>query len=179
MSLVESLLDIARREVGVEEAGGNNLGPRIDEYRAATWLEPGPWPWCAAFTSWVLREALRTHAGRVFLNGHDAHQWRCRSAAAFEWIAWARHRGLQVIDPSNGNPAAGDFVVYEFSHIGIVELPMLVAGEPRVQQMITIEGNTALKGLRDSDAGDGVWRLRRAVSLARAYIRLPVQLPTR
>lgn len=179
MSLTDALLDIARREVGVEETGGNNLGPRIDDYRAATWLEPGPWPWCAAFTSWVLREALRTQAGRSFLNGHDAHQWRCRAAAAFEWISWARHRGLLVIDPSAGPAAPGDFVVYEFSHIGIVELPVEVAGEPRARQLITIEGNTALKGLRDSDAGDGVWRLRRSVSLVRAYIRLPTQLPAR
>jgi hypothetical protein len=47
---------------------------------------------------------------------------------------------------------AGDFVVFDFSHIGIV-----AADQKAVTDNIqTIEGNTNGKGERDGLAGDGV-----------------------
>src|SRR5262245_22831272 len=57
-ALGRKLVALAQREVGVHEVGGENCGPRIREYQAATDLPPGPWPWCAAFLCWVIREAI-------------------------------------------------------------------------------------------------------------------------
>ena len=53
-----SVLAVARAEVGVqEEPRGSNWGPRVAQYLAAVgWKKPAYW--CAAFVSWVGREAL-------------------------------------------------------------------------------------------------------------------------
>lgn len=57
--LPEKLVELATAEIGVEEVNGTNCGPRVDEYKAATWLSPKKgWPWCAAFLCWLVREAL-------------------------------------------------------------------------------------------------------------------------
>ena len=60
MDPIKRLLEIATHEVGTHEDGGNNCGPRIVEYQSATWLKPAPWPWCAAFICWILREWLKS-----------------------------------------------------------------------------------------------------------------------
>ncbi len=63
---------------------------------------------------------------------------------------------------------AGDFVVFDFSHIGIV-----AADQKAITGSIhTIEGNTNGKGERDSVAGDGVWKKDRAQQLTKSYLRL-------
>jgi hypothetical protein len=169
-TLVARLVALARSEVGTREAGGNNRGVRVEEYQQATWLNPGPWPWCAAFTCWLLREWARDPAvrGRLKLAADaDAGRWRCRDARAFGWEPWARSRGLKVLD-AGSLARAGDIVVFDFSHIGLI-----VAKQARVTDPLhTIEGNTNSAGDRDSDAGDGVWEKRRDPSLARSLIRL-------
>jgi hypothetical protein len=63
---------------------------------------------------------------------------------------------------------AGDFVVFDFSHIGIVAADQKVVTD----NLQTIEGNTNGKGERDSVAGDGVWQKERAPQLTKSYIRL-------
>ena len=57
--LVSEIVRIAKAEVGTREVGNTNCGIRVNEYKAATWLNPKKgWPWCAAFVCWVNREAL-------------------------------------------------------------------------------------------------------------------------
>lgn len=175
MSIQDKICDIALREVGVREIpGANNTGPRIVTYQRATWLDPAPWPWCAAFTAWALHEALRTPDGASYLSqrkqsgdaGPDS--FRCKDAAAFGWIKWAGKHGLQVFDEhSDTLPEAGDFVVFDFSHIGVV-----TGYDPIGNTIRTVEGNTNGRGERDSESGDGVWQKVRAVNLVRSYIRL-------
>jgi hypothetical protein len=59
MKLSQKLVDLAKKEIGVEEVNGSNCGPRVDEYKAATWLNPKKgWPWCAAFICWLFREGM-------------------------------------------------------------------------------------------------------------------------
>lgn len=169
-TLLARLVALARHEIGTREAGGNNRGARVEEYQQATWLNPAPWPWCAAFTCWLLREWLRDPAVRAKLrlaSDADVGRWRCRDARAFGWEPWARSRGLQVLE--TGSPAcAGDIVVFEFSHIGLVAARQVRATDP----LRTIEGNTNGAGDRDSDTGDGVWEKRRDPALVRCLIRL-------
>ena len=58
MTLASAIVEVATPEVGIEEVNGTNTGERVNEYKAATWLPADkPWPWCAAFVCWVVREA--------------------------------------------------------------------------------------------------------------------------
>ena len=59
---IEKLVELAKNEVGTREGAVNNTGARIVEYQGATWLQPGAWPWCAAFTCWLMRELLEDEA---------------------------------------------------------------------------------------------------------------------
>lgn len=160
-----SLVDIALREVGTREEGGNNCGERIREYQSATWLKTGPWPWCAAFTAWVLKRWLETPEGIAYLAGRSGEVFRCRDASAFGWEKWGKARGLEVL-PDTGRPLPGDFCVFDFSHIGIV------TGISESGSIQTVEGNTNGKDERDSTSGDGVWLKARSPSLVKCYIRL-------
>lgn len=167
---IQKLIAIATKEVGTREGPVNNTGTRIVEYQGATWLAPGAWPWCAAFTSWVMREWLEDEKVREVLKLPSfsvAEKWRCKDASAFGWEKWAAQKGITLL-PGTEKAKAGDFVVYDFSHIGLV-----VQDQPTVKTKIqTIEGNTNGKGDRDSDAGDGVWQKERVPSLTKSYIRI-------
>jgi hypothetical protein len=166
---IRKLIAIAEAEVGTREGTVNNTGARIVEYQGATWLAPGAWPWCAAFTAWVMREWLEDEAVRDALSLETfslAEKWRCRDASAFGWEKWARQRGLRVL-PETEKARAGDFVVFDFSHIGLV-----IADQTSAKGKIrTIEGNTNGRGERDSESGDGVWLKERAPTLTKSYIR--------
>jgi hypothetical protein len=54
--LAGDIVEIAEKEVGVQEASGRNDGPRVEEYLHSVGLHRGD-PWCAAWVSWVYREA--------------------------------------------------------------------------------------------------------------------------
>jgi len=93
MDPIKRLLEIATHEVGVHEDGGNNCGPRIKEYQSATWLTPAPWPWCAAFICWILREWLQSAEvrGKLLLcNNLSVENWRPQTAGAFDFERWTR-----------------------------------------------------------------------------------------
>jgi hypothetical protein len=150
------VLEIAQAEVGTRE-DGKNSGLRVRAYQRATWLEPGPWPWCAAFVSWCLMQAIgpqTKHEGK----------WRCRDARAYGWEDWAAKRGITMLDET-ADLLPGDIITFDFSHIGIVE-------SDEGQKVVTIEGNTNAEGSRE---GDGVYRKVRARHLIRKVIRLPDQ----
>lgn len=155
-ALHDAIVRIAEQEIGVKEEGGNNRGPRIVEYQKATWLAPDSWPWCAAFCAWVLREAIAATGSIVR---------RCPDASAYGWEKWARKNAWIVLDESH-RALRGDFVTFDFSHIGIVI-------EDRGDTIITVEGNTNGKGERDSTGGDGVWRKVRQRPLIKSLIRIP------
>jgi hypothetical protein len=168
--LIEKLVSLARQEVGTRESGGNNRGLRIEDYQQATWLNPGPWPWCAAFTSWLLREWLEHEEVRKHLKINDpihAQKWRCRDASAFGWEKWAQSKNLTLLN-ENSLARKGDFIVFDFSHIGLVMEDQPGPGAP----VKTIEGNTNNAGTRDSESGDGVWEKIRHPSLIKSLIRV-------
>jgi len=163
--LLKRFVDIAQAEVGVREVGGNNCGDRIREYQSATWLAPGAWPWCAAFVAWCLREWLQEEGVADALKLHSLSAWRCRDASAFGWEKWAKANKLKVLTETE-KAKAGDLVIFDFSHIGIV------AEDQHGDFIKTIEGNTNGKGERDSVSGDGVWNKIRQQALTKCYIRL-------
>ena len=167
--LLGRLVALARAEVGTREVGGNR-GTRIEEYQQATWLPPGPWPWCAAFTAWLMREWLGDAEVRRALglsSEAEVGRWRCSDSRAFGWREWASGRGVRRL-PAGHLARAGDFVVYDFSHIGLV-----CEDQPDMATRLrTIEGNTNGEGTRESDTGDGVWLKAREPRLVDTLIRL-------
>lgn len=172
MSIQKEIVRIAQSNVGIREVGGNNSGPEVRMFQGAVALAPGSWPWCAAFTAWVLREALKTAEGSAYLAGKDMEKWRCKDARAFAWEDWAVARGLSVF-PEAVAAKAGDFVVFDFSHIGVIAEDQKTLRS----NILCIEGNTNGAGDRDSTTGDGVWLKSRNYKLAKCYIRLGGRAP--
>lgn len=164
---LQKLVAIAMSQVGVKEVGGNNRGVKIREYQAATNLKPAAWPWCAALTSWVIREWLKDKEVVQWLGlKTSTEQWRPKTAAAFGYIEWAKKRpNTTKVLPETAAPKVGDLVIFDFSHIGIVV-------EVNRGSFKAVEGNTNQRGTRDSDSGDGVWLKTRKNSLVRAFVRI-------
>lgn len=166
--LLLKLVEIAEREVGIREVGGNNNGVRIREYQRATNLRPlGPWPWCAAFTSWVIREWLNAYPEvRRALGWHseEIEGKRPKTAGAYDYINWARRFDQEILPPTAA-VEPGMIAVFDFSHISFVKAPS------GANSFKSIEGNTNGRGDRDSLTGDGVWEKVRSKNLVRRFIR--------
>jgi len=167
-ALLQKLIDIAQAEVGVREVGGNNCGVRVRDYQRATELRPlGSWPWCAAFTCWVIREWVNNYPEvrrALGWKNEEVEAKRPKTAGAFDYIDWARRFDQEILPPT-AEPEPGMIAVYDFSHISFVKGPL------DAQNFRTIEGNTNGRGDRDSVTGDGVWEKVRAKSLVRKFIR--------
>ena len=167
----QNFLAIAISQVGRHEQGGNNKGPDVERYQRATWMPETEikkgFAWCAAFICWVMQQWLDTPEGRNFLARHLTFK-RCRDASAFGFEEWGRKNGCDIL-PSSAMAKAGDIVIFNFSHIGIVE-----TDQAKTATISTIEGNTGAAGARDTkDGTDGVMRKVRNVSLVKCYVRLP------
>lgn len=159
--LVSEIIRIAKAEVGTREVGNTNCGVRVNEYKAATWLNPNKgWPWCAAFVCWVIREALvssGTKETKTFKRPRTAGAWDFENwSIAQDSTTWMRR------DPA-GDIMPGDIVMFTFSHIGIA------VSEPDEKGNVkTVEGNTDKAGSRE---GGGVYLKTRNISKIRSRIR--------
>jgi hypothetical protein len=158
-SIGEKMVSLAREEIGVSEVDGSNCGPRVDEYKAATWLDADKgWPWCAAFICWLIREAIE---------GEDTRFKRPRTAGAWDFENWAKQEstnGVELRKPTNEDIKVGDIVVFTFSHIGLAVKDADSSG-----YVVTIEGNTNGAGSRE---GGSVLEKKRHVSKIRSRIRI-------
>lgn len=164
MKLPEALVELARKEVGVEEIDGTNCGPRVNEYKASTNLPAAEsWPWCAAFVCWLVQMAMQK-CGVEETAGFK----RPTTAGAWDFENWSRRQDdtTQTKKPHNGDIRAGDIVVFTFSHIGLAIGPADADG-----YVPTIEGNTDAAGSRE---GGGVFQKRRKSSSIRSRIRFTV-----
>ena len=165
--LRRKLVDIAGDEVGTVEHG-RNTGKRVMEYQASTDYgkqSATGWPWCAAFVCWCIREWGKNPEVLAALKKTPAQfeKWRPKTAAAFGFIDWAKKNGLQILNDSSANTLhAGDIIVFDMSHIGIV-------ADDKGDTVYTHEGNTGATGGRD---GDGVWSKVRRRYEARCFIRI-------
>lgn len=158
--LAKRLVELALREVGTEEIGTSNCGPRVNQYKAATNLPPEePWPWCAAFICWLVREAVAEGGTFTFQVP--------RTAGAWAFIDWSLRQDNSTQTKMWPGPdvKAGDIVVFRFSHIG---LAIRDAGKISVA---TVEGNTNDAGSRE---GGGVFLKSRPLSDIKARIRFTV-----
>ena len=151
--MIDAMIRIARAEVGVREEGGNNRGPRIQQYQnGASWLSGTGWAWCAAFVCWVF-DRLAEQFTLPFATPEGA--------GAFWFEDWARQQGLTVLS-GRAKVRRGDLVIYAFSHIGIA------SSDEKDGRFRCIEGNTNDAGSRE---GDGVFEKLRPKSQVRSIIR--------
>ena len=158
-SIPEKMVLLAREEIGVSEVDGTNCGPRVDEYKAATWLDADKgWPWCAAFICWLIKEAIEED-----VKGFQ----RPRTAGAWDFENWAKKEsahGVELRKPTNEDIKAGDIVIFTFCHIALAVKDIDPSG-----YVITIEGNTNGAGSRE---GGSVLEKKRHVSKIRSRIRI-------
>lgn len=159
------LVRLARQEIGTEEVNGTNCGPRVDQYKAATWLDPKKsWKWCAAFICWLVREALlaaQFDQTKTFK--------RPRTAGAHDFRNWslAQDGSTQTMDrPGPHDIEPGDILIYTFSHIGLASARCDAKGFCKA-----IEGNTDDGGDRD---GGAVLEMKRHYSKVKARIRFTI-----
>lgn len=161
--MVPAIVGMAESQLGVRETKRNS-GPELKKFWEATSYPDGmadAQPWCAAFAAWCVREAGRADG---WLNKAETN--RLRSAAVKDWVKDALRLGWVVFGPGDPVrfPQAGDIVVFNFSHIGIVT----GRGGYDVQ---TIEGNTNEAGERE---GKFVMRRERSIrGECKSFIRLP------
>lgn len=172
-SLAELIPEIALKEVGVEEVGTSNRGPRVDEYQKATWLNPADWgAWCAAFVCWVVREAMAVNGGKD-KDGKPYSFKRPRTAGAWDYERWSleQDESTQTLKRTSTRPIRegdlkkGDLVIFTFSHIGIA------VADAQDGKVMTVEGNSNAAGSR---TGGKVCVQHRDLSLIRSRIRFTV-----
>lgn len=136
----ETLIAIAQSQIGVREVNGNNDGPEVEAYLAVASLKKGE-PWCAAFLSWVFKQA-----------GYQQPRtgW---SPALFPEARWVKA-------PSPGLVFGIYFpALKRIAHCGMVE-------RLKGSWLVCIEGNTNINGSRE---GDRVYRKLRHVKTIYRY----------
>ena len=162
--LISEIVRIAKAEVGVREIRDTNCGEMVNEYKAATWLNPKKgWPWCAAFVCWVIREALKSSGVKETKTFK-----RPRTAGAWDFENWSidQDSTTWMRKPHDGDILPGDIVIFKFSHIGIA-----VSSPNKDGNVIVVEGNTDSAGSRE---GGGVYLKTRHLSKIRSRIRFNV-----
>ena len=167
LAIRQSLVEIARRDVGKKEVT-RNRAPFIARYWPATSYPNGHadrQPYCAAAVCYWVREWLKLPEvlAALKMTPTGAERWRCKSPAAFGWLDWANARRLEVLSNSpTERLRVGDLMIFDVSHIGIVR-------DDDGGNVWTIEANTGNGSVRD---GDGCFERKRDRSAARAFVRL-------
>lgn len=159
-SFADTLVEIAMAEVGVEEVDGTNCGPRVNLYKAATWMSPTqPWPWCSAFVCWVVRMAMLARGV------HETETFkRPTTPRAYGLEGWSRSQDSTTstkLDPGQ-DIKPGDIVIFTFSHTGFA------IAKPKGGYVDCVEGNTDEAGGR---TGGKVMVKRRPLHQIRSRIR--------
>lgn len=164
----ELIADVARRDVGFRETS-HNRAPWIAKFWTMTWYEDGMLnrePYCAAAVCYWVHIADNESPDLKFRNPP-------MMPAVKDWVPWASkpENGCIVFtwDPKNNyKPSKGDIVVFNWSHIGIVD------SDPEHDEdgwfIYTIEANTDEDGSRE---GNGVFRKKRYLRTCGYFIRLP------
>jgi hypothetical protein len=162
--LPSHLVQVAKAEIGTAEVNGTNCGPRVNEYKAATWLPADKgWAWCAAFVCWCIREAM----AKAEVSETETFK-RPQTASAWDFENWSLAQDLSTSTkkPHRGDIRAGDIVIFKFSHIGIA-----TSAPDQNGDVSTIEGNTDGKGSRE---GGAVLKKLRNITSIRSRIRFTV-----
>lgn len=176
------LVQIAKTDLGKTEDTSNRapwiakLWPATSTAYLYNLTDPsyrGRPPYCAAGTSWVLKEFLSRLSSMgelrktTGMTGVQAEKWRCKSPGAWAWKNWAESKGVTILQDTVLVVPPGCFMVFDMSHIGI-------ALKNQSSSVITAEYNTGPAGGRE---GDGCWSKTRTKKLAKCFIDIFDQWP--
>jgi hypothetical protein len=148
MSSLEAVMLLARSQLWVREAGGENCGQVVEHYLSTVGQAAGE-PWCAAFVSWVGRTAIIA--------------WPVPMTASCQVLHDAAEK-LSFLDPA---PTPGAiFLLWKpalgrFAHTGFIVGRVATGWQ-------TIEGNTNPAGGRE---GYGVFERTRVFAPDDRFIR--------
>lgn len=135
----EYIVNVARKELGVREEGGNNRGQRVEEYISAGGGKAGQ-AWCGFFLVWVwLISDCALHG-----NGWSP-----------SWFIKSRLIKYEDVLPAD-NGAIFSSKLNRISHVFLVWYS-------RHDNVYTIEGNTSMGGSRDGDGVRSLVRHRHSV----------------
>jgi hypothetical protein len=153
----KSIASIAAVDIGLEELPiGSNHGPDLQKFFKADDLDidgkTDGYPWCAAAVSFWTQEFLKKN------NIASVKPPRIAAVRLFE--EWAKKNSL----PISNTPKKNSIVVFNFSHIGVVE------GVDDYGNVVCIEGNTNDDGSRE---GYEVCRKHRNPDSCKFFIHLP------
>lgn len=156
------IVDFAKDDLWIRETEGQNRGPGIGKFWTATNYKEGyanREPYCAAAVCFWVMLAAGTPGPAFELPV---------TPAAYGLQTWgAKQEGKGVVMVAKHETLEpGDIVVFEFSHVGIVE-SRCPAGAVNVQ---TIEANTSPNSTNNE--GGGVHRRSRPRHLIRAVVRI-------
>jgi len=150
------LIDIARRDVGKTEVS-KNRAPWIKKLWEATNYPDGMEnrePYCAAGVAYCVSEWCKLSEVRAAfgMSGSQLEKWRCKSASVFSanynWVGWARDKGLRFINPAKGVFHTGDLIVFKYSHLEIYVTDSDVLANDGI---LNIGYNTDDGAVRDGD----------------------------
>lgn len=167
--LRQQLIEIARLDKNKVEQSKNHA-PWIEKFWPATNYAEGykdRAPYCAAALAYCVRvwlSDIHVRAALGLQSSEEAEHWRCKSAAAFGWLDWAKQHNVQLL-PKHCILHAGDLVVYDFSHIEMVTDDDNTSDGP----FTAIGFNTNSNAARDSD---GCVEKPRKRDHVKAFIRL-------
>ena len=136
------VIDTALGQVGYTESP-----PGSNRTKYGAWYGLDGQPWCMMFVQWCF-------------NGAGC-PLPYKTASCSGLLRWYRENMPQAVF---GTPQAGDIAIYSFGHTGIV---LSCDG----QHLEAVEGNTSPDDKGSQDNGGGVYRRRRPVSSACAFIR--------
>lgn len=153
-------VELAAAALGIHEVGGNNRGPWIKKFLAATGLPEG-YAWCDAFQSFEIEQA----AGKK-LPIESAGVWNTVNVASQRgWIVKRPFKGDLVAYDLNGDGVKND-------HIGLVVKVLHI--DPVFVLIRTVEGNTGSGNAGSQSDGDGVFiRVRMVRRSSVTFIRIP------
>lgn len=151
MNLRNKVLQIAINEgYGIKEIEGQNKGPQVRKYLSFCGFST-PEPWCAAFVSWCMKQALKEKFDKAFIVTADT--WALDSFAY-------KNNILEIY------PEVGDvFLKYNYkgaTHTGFV---LSLIDKTNFK---TVEGNSNTNG---SSNGDGIYSLTRSVTDSFRFIK--------
>jgi len=149
MSVIDSLISIARKEIGYKE-GVNN------DNKYGVWFGMNHVSWCAIFICWVFAQG---GAGSKLL----------KSASVLEIEAWAIKNKLTV---PVSQIQVGDLLCHDFTNSGHSEhIDMATSAvDFKTHTLTTIGGNTS-SGIGSQSNGDGVYEKHRPIASIRTVIR--------
>ncbi len=147
MEPIKELLAVATKQIGITEWPTNSNKVKYNTWYYGREVSGSGYPWCMAFVQWCYNEAqmklpYKTASCSALLNWYKQHHPEC------------------IVS----KPQAGDVVIYDFGHTGIVE-------SVAVGRITAIEGNTTAGSSGSQSNGGGVYRRTRNTSCVRAYIR--------